>query len=277
MNTPAPQRWQTVYNGLRDAIDQRQLAAGDPLGTEAELAASYGVGRDAVRRALQRLESHGLITSSRGPYGRRVREYAPLVWALSEFEVAGKRVDNPQTGTDNWASGIRAQGREPSEQVQLHSFAARDDVAHRAAGYLDVTDPDEWLLRRRRWRYADGELISIADTWLLDEVSKLPATSENGGTIYPFREERSVALPGGIIHAVGLRQPWTRHLHRARHPSTDEAALLDIEPSEPIAEVVIIGFDQNDRRFRAMITISPGDRLAAQYDLQLESDEGNKE
>lgn len=265
MSAPRQQRWQAVYDGLRTRIDQRKLEPGASLETEAEIAKTYGVGRDAVRRALQRLESHGLITAAHGPYGRRVREYAPLIWPLSEFEIQGKRGDDPNTGVDNWAAGIRAQGRTPAETVEVEDFPAPADVAN----YLDV-EPETWLTRRRRWRYANGELVSIADTWLLDEVAKMPATSENGEKIYPFKMKESVALPGGLVRAVGINQTWTRHVHYSRQPSPTEVDLLDIAPTDPISEVVIIGFDDTDRRFRVMITVSPGHLIAAQYDLQVQ-------
>lgn len=263
MSPPPTRRWEGVYNALRTAMHQRELAPGDTLPTEHELAETHGVGRAAVRHALQRLEERGLITRARGPHGRTVRDYAPLLWNLSRFEM-GERRDDPDSGVDEWAADMREQGRSPAETVDVEPLPAPADIA----SYLNV-DTDTWLIRRRRLRYADNELISIADTWLLDDVAKSPATSDNGTKIYPFMSKDSLALPGGLIRAVGINQVSVEDLHYARRPSPDEAELLNIYSTDPIAEVVRVGIDDHDRRFRAMVTVSPGHRLAARYVLRV--------
>lgn len=266
MSPPKERLWEAVYNGLRQRIDQRELGPGSVLPTEQELVEQYGVGRGTVRQALQRLEAHGLITQAHGPQGRKVREFAPLMWNLSRFEL-GERRDDPDTGRDEWAADMREQGREPTETVQVDPLPAPSDIA----SYLNV-EPETWLIRRRRYRYADGELVSIADTWLPDEVAKLPATYRDQ-RIYPFMAKDSIALPGGLIRAVGIIQRAVQHIHFARNPTPDEANLLGISASTSVAEVVIIGYDDNDQRFRVMVTVSPGDKLAAQYFLKVGASE----
>lgn len=269
MSPPRTRRWEQVYDTLRTDIDQRKRAPGDPLPTEHQLAEDHGVGRDTVRRALAQLEAHGLITSAHGSQGRRVREFAPLMWNLSRFEL-GDRRDDPDQGIDEWAADMRQQGREPSETVATARLESRAD----AAAYLTL-DRGTTVYRRRRYRYADGELVSIADTWMPEWVSERPATSangelileENGEVLYPFKVKRSLSLPGGLIRAVGLRQAWVRDLHFARYPTPDEAEALGT--SDPVAEVVRIGYDHQDKPFRAMITVSPGHLLAAQYVLKV--------
>jgi len=51
---------------LRDQIHAGELQAGQPVGSEASLSQSYGIGRDAVRDALALLRSEGLVTTTRG-------------------------------------------------------------------------------------------------------------------------------------------------------------------------------------------------------------------
>ena len=273
MSPPRARRWEVIYDELREAIDQRKRAPGDPLPTEHDLAATHGVGRDTVRRALQQLEAHGLITAAHGSQGRKVREFAPLTWNLSRFE-RGDRRDDPDQGIDEWAADMREQGRTPSETVETAGLGARAD----AAAYLALAT-DSWVYRRRRYRYVDGDLVSIADTWMPEWVSERPANSENGEPmrdedgkiLYPFKAQYSLSLPGGLIRAVGLRQAWFRDLHFARYPTPNEAEALGT--NDPVAEVVRIGYDREDKPFRAMITVSPGHLLAAQYVLRVGGDD----
>ncbi|WP_017972407.1 GntR family transcriptional regulator [Actinopolyspora halophila] len=258
----APKRWERVYDALRRQIDEKYLAPGDALPTEQQLVDAHGVSRGTVRTALARLATHGLITDAHGPHGRTVREFAPLLWNLSTFEVGARR-DDPDAGIDEWAADMREQGRRPAETVEVEPRLARRDIAE----YLKL-DGDEWLIRRRRHRYADDIPVSLADTWLPDDVAKLPAEYRDQ-RIYPFMEKRSISLPGGLIRAVGITQTHVEDLHYARMPTDEEAGLLAISIHEPVSEVVRIGHDHAGRRFRVMITVSPGHRMAARYVLSV--------
>ena len=51
---------------IRAYIVDKQLKAGDPLPSEAELAALLDVGKTSVREALRRLEGHGVVEVRRG-------------------------------------------------------------------------------------------------------------------------------------------------------------------------------------------------------------------
>lgn len=64
-----------VLEGVRQRIDGGELAAGARLPTERELAALFGVARNTVRQALDRLESDGLLVRQVGR-GTFVREAA---------------------------------------------------------------------------------------------------------------------------------------------------------------------------------------------------------
>jgi DNA-binding GntR family transcriptional regulator len=65
-------RYRKIADELRTAIESGQLPAGSVLPSEAELVARHGVSRATVRRALDVLESDGLIISHHGR-GRFVR------------------------------------------------------------------------------------------------------------------------------------------------------------------------------------------------------------
>jgi len=59
-----------IFDRLSDMIAQGELAAGDPMPSERKLMERFGVGRPAVREALQSLHTMGLITISHGERSR---------------------------------------------------------------------------------------------------------------------------------------------------------------------------------------------------------------
>lgn len=84
---PIPRR--KLYHGVLQRLQQRirdgELAAGDPLPSERELMETYGVGRPAVREALQELARAGIVEIS---HGERARVVVPTARRLVE-QIAG--------------------------------------------------------------------------------------------------------------------------------------------------------------------------------------------
>ena len=67
-NEPITRRktYELVADRLVELMRDRSFLPGDPLPTERELTASFGVGRSSIREALRMLESQGVITSANG-------------------------------------------------------------------------------------------------------------------------------------------------------------------------------------------------------------------
>jgi GntR family transcriptional repressor for pyruvate dehydrogenase complex len=78
---------------LHDILD-RGLTTGARLPSEAELVASYGVGKSSLREALRLLEVNGVITIKTGPTGGPiVAESSPVEFAkMSVFYFRSTRV-----------------------------------------------------------------------------------------------------------------------------------------------------------------------------------------
>jgi DNA-binding FadR family transcriptional regulator len=70
---------QAVLDRLQERIDSGDLGPGDQLPSERELMESLGVGRPAVREALQSLERSGIITIN---HGERARVAVPSAQSL---------------------------------------------------------------------------------------------------------------------------------------------------------------------------------------------------
>lgn len=64
--------YQEVVERLLSRIESGEIAPGDPLPSERELMETYGVGRPAIREALQSLERWGLVTITHGERARLV-------------------------------------------------------------------------------------------------------------------------------------------------------------------------------------------------------------
>lgn len=261
MHPDAKRAWRKVYDDLRDRIDRGDLLPDDTIDSERALAEKHVVARSTVRVALTRLEQEGAITEGEGPFGRKVRAYRPLYWNLSRFEL-GQRRDDPDTGTDEWAADMREQGREPRQEVTV----TKEKASTKIAGHLDVP-VKTWLVCRRRLRFADDVLVSIADTWLPEDIAERTCVV-NGETIQPFMLEQDIAIPGGIVAAVGIKQVLADDVIMSRMPTRDEAQMLQMNLSgSPVLDHTRVGIDDTGRKIRALISVSPGDRLCLRYRL----------
>lgn len=88
--TPIQRRklFQEVLDRLLERIRQGEFQPGDQLPSERELMAAYGVGRPAVREALQALERDGIVSIS---HGERARVVLPTADSLIEQIASSAR------------------------------------------------------------------------------------------------------------------------------------------------------------------------------------------
>ena len=70
-----PKKYQKLYSGIYDEIENGQYKGGDKLPSENLLAERYGISRQTVRQALKRLENEGVICKVHGS-GSYVSEIA---------------------------------------------------------------------------------------------------------------------------------------------------------------------------------------------------------
>jgi GntR family transcriptional regulator len=243
-------RWEAVANDLRQQIEREELAPGDQIPGEFDLAESHGVSRQTVRTALQRLQQEGLLTEGMGRLGRKVRQRHPLWWNLTRFE-RGERRDNAENGTDDWAAGVIEQGRTPRQEVSVSIEAAPADVARRLgipAGTLAV--------RRHRVRLVDEEPYQLATSWFPEDLVR--------GTA--LMEARDIAVSGGLMSAIGHPQVRIHDEIQVRMPTHSEAAELQLPSGTPVGQHTRVGYGKDEKPFRVMVTIFAGDRHYLIYD-----------
>lgn len=245
--------WEELYIELRRRIETGELAPGDPVPRELQLAKEHSLSRTTVRQALARLQADGLITRGQGRLGRRVRDQRPLEWNLHRFE-RGARRDDPNTGMDDWSAAVAEQGRTPRQEVSVSIEMPPPEVA------LALELPaGEMAAKRTRIRYVDNVPYQIATSYFPEDLAR--------GTL--LMEERDISVPGGILRHIGCPQVSIRDQIIIRMPSSVEADQLDIPAGTPVGEHRRTGYGEDGQPVRHMVTVFAGDKHFLVYELEL--------
>lgn len=252
--TDARPRQVRVADDLRMKIEAGALGPGDRLPTLDELAETHRVSLTVVRKAVDMLRQQGLVVTVQGK-GTFVREYAPLSWWPGTFEHLTKRRDTVAAGADAWAADVIAQGRQPSQEVDVSVIEPPTLVAE----YLE-TPPGELVVVRRRLRLVDETPYQIADSYYPRDVAEGTTIMTPGDT----------TVPGGLMAAAGHPQVHFRDEITIRMPAHAEVRRLDLPAGTPVAEHVRVGFNRAGRPVRVIITIVPGDRHKIVYEVSAE-------
>lgn len=249
-----------VADHVRRLICSGDLQPGDQVPAERELAAEMQVSRDTVRAALGMLVAEGLITEGSRRRGRTVRSYDPLVTLLHRLE-RGKRRDNPTLALDDWAAGVREQGREPRQVVTVHRETASRDVASWLR--LDLAAP---VVRRHRMRYVDDKPTQVVDSWFPEDIASARLLGTNR---QPLLETGDVVVPGGILAGVGHPQVHVHDEMTARPATAAVSRELDLPAGTAVLRHVRIGYGKGGRPVRVMLTMAAGDRNVFVYEMDL--------
>lgn len=241
---PGMPRHEQVSTWLRERIESGHYGTDDQLPSESRLVDRFGVSRITVRRALQTLESDGLIYRRQG---------------LGSF-VRDQRVRHGLVRLTDFSEDMEAAGLKPSSRVESH---ASEPGTARVAEALGV-DEGTPVMRLDRVRLADGEAVAYDRTWLPMFYAQLLVGRDLAReTIYQVLERdvgilvergrfriEAVNAPADIGQALGV--PWGR-------------ALLLIERQT---------FTESDRCVYFQQRFYRSDRVA--YELELERQPGSR-
>ncbi|GLW08973.1 hypothetical protein Misp01_41030 [Microtetraspora sp. NBRC 13810] len=240
--------YERVADALRTSIERGELAPGDTVPPEQELAESHGVSRQTVRQALQQLTNEGLLSSGRGR-GRTVRSQARLRWHLSHYENQSKH----SAAADAWAREVQDQGHIPLQEVNVGLEIPPAAVAER----LNLDAEKDIVVVRRRVRYVDDVPFQVADSYFPEDLVR--------GTA--LMQPKDVSAPGGLLASIGHAQTRLVDEIQIRMPTKDESARLGLPAGTPVAEHMRTGYDADGRAVRVMVTVAPGDRHTLVYEL----------
>ncbi|HET9721266.1 MAG TPA: GntR family transcriptional regulator, partial [Solirubrobacteraceae bacterium] len=191
-----------VRDRLRREISAGELAPGQRLGVEREIAHRLGVSRSTLRAALADLERSGTIVRTRGRSGG--------------IFVAARKVERDLTSLASLPAYLRRQGFESDARViSTATVAAAEDVASELG-----LRPGELIHEIVRVRLADGDPISL-------ERASFPAVMFPGlldhalsGSLYELFEQRYGLVPAQAeerLEVVDAGSPEARLLEIARN------------------------------------------------------------
>lgn len=170
----------TKYHAVRDQLLDRldDMAPGEQLPAERELAASLGVSRMTLRRAIDELVTAGLVRRRPG---------------AGVFAVGPKI--NPALAVTSFTEDMRARGFTPSSRTL--AFDVRPAGAR--IGRRLAISPRDAVLRISRLRLADDEPMSIEELHAPQAlVPDLAAADLERGSFYQLLAQRyGVVLAGG--------------------------------------------------------------------------------
>lgn len=140
-------RYYKIYQDIRTKIEEGIISSGSQIPTEADLQQIYGVSRDTVRKALQRLEIDGLIIR-RAAVGTFVRS------VKSEYTLSAM---------SSFSEQMHSRGVVPSSD--LKSILLTSDIRDDIRGQLGLGLNDECYIVNRL-RKGDGIPMAYEETYI---------------------------------------------------------------------------------------------------------------
>ncbi|OLT21935.1 hypothetical protein BJF78_33670 [Pseudonocardia sp. CNS-139] len=217
--------YERIAGALRDEILVRTRAPGERLPTQDELAARFGASRMAVRRALDLLESEGLIDRVQG--GRAtVRRHDPLVRRSSLHYQS-----NP--GMPFAAEATAAQHTAEYDYKTTHEQAG-PEIARR----LQI-EPGDDVVRT--------EYVSYASKRPVMQVTSYEPAAITAGTPIELPEEGPLASAGIVdrFTSIGLRPTRVVELLESRMPRPSETERLHLRPGTPVVVITRVSFSDD--------------------------------
>mgnify|MGYP001575274691 CR=1 FL=1 len=243
--------YQKIANALRDQILSGELAPGDELPSENQLAKVHDCVRSTVTRAIEQLRSEGLISTAQGARSRvRAR---PQIFYLATGENFRQRQG---TGKPNDIAEAEAQGHESKNAiVSVGLTPAPEDVAERLG-----VDSGTQVIMRHQLNYVDGEPMKAMRCYYRRDFADGTALAE----------PRLIA--GSVANLIEAEDgPFGRTIARfvedieLRMPRPAEAEQLLIPPGVPVARILRTLYDAAGEPLEVLDSLLPGDRYKLRY------------
>jgi GntR family transcriptional regulator len=260
-----------IADDLRERIERGELRPGDQVPSERDLAEQHGVARMTARVAVDQLVNAGLVIRYRDRRGTVVRQYDPLVTLLSAME-RGQRRDNPTLALDDWAAGVREQGREPRQVVTVHQEPAPEWAVERLPDRIGLrVEAGERTVLRLRMRSVDDRPVQVVESWFPWDVANtpVPGTQRRPLLESPPETNGDVVLPGGILAAIGRAQVHASDRISAEIAGRSISDALALPAGTVLLRHTRVGYDVAGVPVRLMVTLAPTDRNVLGYERDL--------
>jgi DNA-binding GntR family transcriptional regulator len=222
-----------IAEQLQQAIAAGNLAKGDFLPSEVELAESWGISRPTARRAIQELVERGLLVRKRGVGTQVVNAQLQRTMKLSSLH-----------------SDLVAAGRRPTTEVRIWQEKPADGNIAEVLE-IPVGTPVMYL---ERLRLANGQPLALMRNWLLHDIA---------GDI-SLDELRTQGLYD-LLRARRVRPRIAHQAIGAKSAAPDEATFLGLNTGSALLTMRRAMQDDSGR------TVELGDHLydAAHYSVEM--------
>jgi len=223
-------RYQRVQESLAEEIRRNGRPPGSPLPPERALAEHFGVSRVTLRRALAELERTGIVSRA-----------APRGWAVAE-----SRIGEPPNALMSFSNMAASRGLVAGARViRIRTRPATIDEAETLG-----LAPGAALFELERLRLMDDVPILIACARVpLTLAPELDEIDFSTASLYVVLEER-----------YGLRPARAHFTVEATAAGEREAALLGLEPGQPLLRCHQLTEDETGRPIEFCEMLYRGDR-----------------
>jgi len=207
--------YKDVVNLLKNRISSPTYSIGDILPSEKELAESFNVSRNTLRKALKVLEQEELIERRHG----------------SGTYLRNKHFQAFVTHLDSFTEIARSEGKKPTSQVlRFELQEASEEIATRLQ--LAVGEP---VYYSKRLRHIDDVPMQLEETWL--SVNRFPDLTVNHmkKSKFSYIEDECNVIIQGCYESF---QPVL--------PSPDIAKMLHISVRDPIIKMETQSIDESN-------------------------------
>ncbi len=244
--------YRQVADELRVQIQQRDLAPGRQLPTEAALMNRYGVSRNTIRLALGVLRTEGLVVTGQG----RGSFVADVPVRRSPRPDRAFQQSITTDGGDVLGAELAGRGDGQRIDVSVSTHPAPPHVADR----LGLRTGDR-VVARHRLLYGDTAPSHSIDTFMSVELI--------GDTDLVRPEPLRVGV-ARLLAEIGHPPVRVTDEIGVRMPSPAEAQELQIATGVPLLSVQRTAYDEADSPVLTASTLLPGDRHTLRYDVAVE-------
>jgi GntR family transcriptional regulator len=204
-STPSIPRYKQLAEIIRNAIEQGKLADNQALFSERELAETYAVSRETIRKTLRFLEERGVVYSD---HGRGTFVTPSIVRQMSRY------IDSFTQNTEN-------RGGKPGQKI----LAMETVPASMAIASLLSIASGEPVWRVRRVRLIDDIPVGLNDGYypLPRDIKLEQAELEQTKSLYKLLSEKCGFAPAEAVENL-----------QAGLADDSEAQLLGVSPGAPL-------------------------------------------
>lgn len=237
-----------IANHLRSRIGRGELSDGDQLPSQRELIETSGSAPGTVQRALEQLESEGLviIRPGRGTFVRRPKRHVRN--GSTRYLAKARPAQTPPMR----AEAAEQDFRQEQEVLGVGITPAPPEVAERL-GVLE----GEQIIARSFLLTLDGDPVQTAVSYfpdaLIDDAVLRAPDKVPGGTHEYLR------------HAYGFDLTYGTEDLSGRMPSPEEAKVLRLAPGTPVVDLIRTIYASGDIPVEVTIFVCAADRYVFRY------------